>query len=188
MISLLGIYEQLNESFKNFIHDDERKELYKDEVFNMLQKAYSEIGGIKGSGFRSPDDMVKNIPFWKLGFVNSKLVAVQMYKDKNGRKRVAIATDGTQTGKSQLKNMLIADYKTGRSFGEVSDSALGFIKKIFNNDISAFSIPVDVVKKLLPDDEIIPIDDYYYKREIGGHLHTKIMLGNPNAPKITRKM
>ena len=41
-----------------------------------------------------------------------------------------------------------------------------------------------MVKQKLPDDDIQPIDDYYYKRKIGNDWITKIALGNPNAKKI----
>ena len=43
---------------------------------------------------------------------------------------------------------------------------------------------VDIVKQKLPNDDIQPIDDYYYKRKIGNDWITKIALGNPNAKKI----
>ena len=39
----------------------QEKEKYVDEVWDMLQTAYSSIGGIKGSGFESKEDMIKKI-------------------------------------------------------------------------------------------------------------------------------
>jgi hypothetical protein len=62
------IEQILQERFVNLIGDDARKERHKDAAYDMLQQTYASIGGIKGSGFNSPDDMVENIPFWKLAF------------------------------------------------------------------------------------------------------------------------
>ena len=44
--------ELLFESYQN-IFDEETKRKYANEVFELLQNAYSKIGGIKGSGFSS---------------------------------------------------------------------------------------------------------------------------------------
>ena len=47
----------------------------------MIQKAYADQGGMHGSGFKSPEDMVKNIPMWKLSKKDGKVTSVAMYKD-----------------------------------------------------------------------------------------------------------
>ena len=59
--------------FQNFIlinkNDNDsinRREKWVDQAWEMLNKTYAPIGGIKGSGFSSREDMIKNIPFWKL--------------------------------------------------------------------------------------------------------------------------
>ena len=170
------------------------KEKYVDEVWDMIQKAYASQGGIKGSGFKDKADLVKNIPFWKLGKTNGKINCVAMYKDKAGRKRVAIATDGTEDGKMRLLEIMMQDIKMMRCYVELSGKSLAFIAK--NMDVSKYAVPVDQVKRK-SDDEIHPVpgDDpeihkhpnlkqYFYQREIGHHLHTKVMLGNINADKI----
>lgn len=41
----------LTERFINLVGADSLKSQYAKEVFEMIQLAYSEIGGIKGSGF-----------------------------------------------------------------------------------------------------------------------------------------
>ena len=69
----------------------------------MLQKSYAYIGGIKGSGFENPDNMVNKIKMWKIVKKNGKILAGIMYKDKNYRKAVAVFTDGTKEGKKRLK-------------------------------------------------------------------------------------
>lgn len=189
----------LTERFINLFSDQE-KEQYKDEVFAGLQQAYAAIGGLKGSGFTNAEDMVKNIPMWKLSRKDGKIVAGVLYKDKGGRKIVASFTDGSVEGKKQLADILKNEFT--RSYTEVSEAALGFIKKVAGADtIAKFAIPRDKVKSMLKlnDDEFttdVPegdrnikalpdLKDFFYQRKIGGHFHTKIMLGNPT--KIIRE-
>lgn len=189
----------LTEKFINLFSDKEKNE-YKDEVFSSIQQAYAPIGGIKGSGFNSAEDMVKNLPMWKLSRKDGKIVAGVLYKDKGGRKVVASFTDGTVEGKKQLADILKNEFT--RSYTEVSEAALGFIRKISGvATIEKFAIPRDKVKSMLKlkDDEFstdVPEDDrnvqslptlkdYFYQRKIGGHFHTKIMIGNPT--KIIRE-
>lgn len=82
-------------------HQEERKK-YAQEVFDLLQKAYRKVDGIKGNGFESPEAMTAKIPFWKLVRKNDKIVTVVMYKAKDGRKMVAAGTDGSDVGKEGL--------------------------------------------------------------------------------------
>jgi hypothetical protein len=101
--------EFLNEKYLNLFTNTKdviSRNEYKDEVYELLQKAYKDIGGIKGNGFNSADDMVKNMPFWKIAKVKGKIVAIILYKDKNGRKAVAMATDGSRDGILKLKDIL----------------------------------------------------------------------------------
>ena len=81
----------LNESYKNLTSRKE-KEKYAEEVFSLLQSTYSKIGGLKGNGFQSKEDMIEKIPFWKLFIFQGRVIACSMYKDKQGRKRVAIGS------------------------------------------------------------------------------------------------
>ncbi len=85
------------EGINNLFTKDKKQEVV-DIVWDLLQKSYAPIGGIKGSGFNSKEDMY-NIPFWKTVTVNNKIVAGIMYKDKDFRKTVAVFTDGTKVGK-----------------------------------------------------------------------------------------
>lgn len=60
-------FTQLLEVYSNLMKGDTDKKL-KDsyEVFDMLQKSYSDQGGVHGSGFESAEDMAHKIPMWKL--------------------------------------------------------------------------------------------------------------------------
>lgn len=174
----------INETIDNYFKPEEKKK-YAQQVYDVLEKAYKPAGGLVGSGFRNVEDMIKNIDMWKVFRRGDEVKAVMMYKDKAGRKRVAIATDGSKEGKDMLKKMLADEYKSGRSFGEVSDASLGFIKRIFSEaDFKKFVVPFDIVKETLKGKEIEDVNGFIYKRKIGGEWHEKIMLGNPNAPHI----
>jgi len=191
----------LSERFKNAVGDKdiELKRKYVDQVWDVLQKSYAEIGGIKGRGFSSKEDMIENIPMWKMAVQNEKVVAVIMYKDSNGRKSVAIGTDGSEKGKERAADMVKNDLK--RSYGEKSKAALGLLLKLYPTDvIEPFIKPIPEVEKLLgyevtpiakvpknewPDDAKYTLNKfpylikYGYLRELGDELHFKIMLGTP---------
>ncbi len=197
----------LNESYQNLFKDDiEQKEKYVDQVWDMLQTAYKSMGGIKGSGFNSKEDMIKNIPFWKINVVDGVVKCVVMYKDKGGRKLVASASDNTPEGLKYLSDSYDAEMK--RSFGEKSKRALGHAIKVLGGEYAEnFMIEPKEVSRILKKD-ITPVDEYLkkggelsaddvftydkyseyrkymYIRDIGGSPTLKIMFGTPGL-KIT---
>lgn len=167
---------------------DERNK-YKDEVYDLITRAYASIGGIKGNGFNSADDMVDNLPMWKLVKKDNQIVAGRMYKDKNGRKSVASFTDGSRAGIIELAK--IFKIEGSRSYTEISSKALAFMIKLIGIDgVKKIAIPVDRVKTLLKGDDIGEPDKHYtelypdiasffYSRKIGLSSETKIALGIP---------
>lgn len=187
----------ITERFVNLIGTDSEKEKYADEVWNLLQKSYRDIGGIKGSGFKSKQDMIDNIPFWKLGVKNGRVVAVIMYKDKGGRKSVAFGSDGSEESKAVVNDIFKSDLS--RSFGEKSKAALGkLLKTVPWNVLKAFAVTPDLVQRTLKKDvtpvkglsqDQIPEDgklalkkhphliDYAYLRDINGTPTFKVMFG-----------
>jgi len=187
--------EILYERFLNFLPADvDKKKQYADVVWDLLQRAYASIGGIHGNGFQSKEDMIKNIPFWKLCRRNGSIIAAELYKDKGGRKSVAACTDGTSEGKKALKMMKSEDFTQERTYAEVSGPMLAFLKK--GNDIEKQAVPYDKINDFI-DDHIKrpPADDpevlrhpelknFFYQRMIGGDLHTKIMVGTPGKKII----
>jgi hypothetical protein len=177
-------------TFKQFITEHfinvftpEQKEPYVDQVWELLQKTYAYAGGIKGSGFKDKQDMIDNIPMWKLVSKDGKIITARMYKDKDGRKIVASGTDGSKESIKSYRAISKEDLK--RAYVEVSDKPLESLKKTLGADFFKYAVSVKDAQKKMPDDELIPVDDYYYKRLIGGVLKTKIMMGNINAEKIT---
>jgi hypothetical protein len=196
---MLTFKQFLEERFINLLHDDPRKHQYAHEVHHLVQKSYEKIGGIHGTGFKSPHDMVKNIPMWKLKKKEGKVVSAVLYKDKSGRKSVATASDGTEHGKKGVAEIYKEDLKRGRSYGERSSAALSYTKKIVGSEeMKKHVVPYHHVHKHLDaSDEIRkpPHDDpdvqkhpefkeHFYQRKIGNEWHTKLMLGKPGM-KIT---
>ena len=185
--------ELLSEKFLNLIDNDERKEEYADVIWKMLNKAYEGIGGLKGSGFKSKEDMIKNINFWKIFKRNGVPIAVAMYRDKGGRKRVAVASDGTAEGKQAVYDVYKNDFD--RAYFEVSDASLGAIlKNVGEEKALKYAKNIDEVKKISPKHDILEPDfsdpdisaivkkypkiaKFYYRREIKGKIKHKIMLG-----------
>lgn len=181
---MLSYKEYLQEKIEN-LFSDEDKEKYIDQIWELIQSSYKSVGGVKGSGFSSKEDIIQNIPMLKIYRKQYKVKIVFAYKSKAGRKKVLMATDGLIDSKEYLKRMIHDEYRTGRSWGELSHGALRFIKTLYTEDeLNSFSIPSEKVKELLPDDEIIPISEFEYERIIGDEAVVKRALGNPNSKPI----
>jgi hypothetical protein len=163
----------ISESYVNLFGDEITE--YSDELFKMVQKSYANIGGIKGRGFRSPKDMVDNIKMVKISRIDSVIKAVIFYKDKDGRKVVAVATDFTLEGKEELRKILKEEFE--RSYMEVSGAMLGFIRKNFPEDFETYKIKNDLNLDIFKN--ITEVDDYYYDRNIGDSVVRKVALGTP---------
>lgn len=202
--------EQLNERFLNAIKGQDKSEQirqkHKMEVWQILQRTYASIGGIKGNGFGSPEDMVAMIPFWKVATRNGEAKAVAMYKDKGGRKLVASGTDGTPEGKALALDIMKNDME--RAYGEKSKASLGSVMKTFPWEILQQITHTPEEAQRILGDEITPINqvpeqdwpedariaiskypqlvDYGYLHEIGGvegaqagEILFKVMFGTP---------
>lgn len=192
----------LNENFKNLIGDADAdlKKQYVDQVWDLLQATYSKIGGIKGRGFESKESMIANIPFWKLYIKNGKVLVAGLYKDKNGRKTVAYATDGTPKAKEVLGDLMKSSLQI--TYGEKSKGALIFMMKILPfAALEPFLLKPSEVKAITGDDIIIPdesyvsenldrsdqviykkykiLKDYFYVRQIKDGYFLKVAMGTP---------
>jgi hypothetical protein len=203
---MLSFKTYIAEGFTNLIlskHDQDR-EKYATQVWDMLQVSYAKIGGIKGSGFSSVDDMIKTIPFWKLYFDGDRLKTVILYKDRGGRKAIAVGTDGSQKALKVLADVIRESFKV--SFGEYSKGLLAFIIKTVPRELlKSYAIPNKKVSDILDDSVIIiPTQEYvndnlqsadqamytrfkdwreyFYVREIGGTPLLKMAIGTPGKP------
>lgn len=179
----------LLEAFENLIGFDdtvlEKKKKYTEDVWNILQDSYRSIGGIKGSGFATREDMMKKIWFWKLYKQKGRPVAVIMYKDRDGRKMVALGTDGSDKAKAAIRKMMLDEISLSRSYGEASGPALKMVKKIFGMDKDAgfegsplekYMVPAEEVGAILKKN-VKPVSKYEYIRAIGGDDEKKVMFG-----------
>ena len=176
----------INESVQNLFESDKAKKLkYMDQVWSILQDAYHSQGGIKGSGFNSPEDML-NIPFWKLDVINDEVLAVVMYKfkeigtvDGNVRKLVALGTKFDRERKDLISKKLynIVKAEFFRSLFEISGLAEQYFVKNFPDLVKKYIKTYDEAVAILNDDELRKVDNNRYERKIGGHWHEKILLG-----------
>ena len=195
----------INERFINAVgdRDVELKTQYGKQVFDLLQKSYASIGGLKSSGFENVDAMIKNIPMWKMIINKGTVEAVILYKDKGGRKSVAMGSTGSDYAKKHLKGVLAKDIT--RSYGEKSKSALGALMKTVPwKVLEPYVQRADAVAKLAAPDSVMTIKDYQknvsrdlpsdavktlekypelkpygYFRELGDTYIFKVMIGSP---------
>lgn len=184
----MRITDILVERFVNLLGDDPEKDKYVDVVWDMITKSYARIGGIQGKGFSTKEDLINNIPFWKLVRKDGDIVAGAFYRDKEGRKRVAVATNGTDTGKVALASIMANDFD--RAYFEVSDPSLGFmVKQVGLDFVQGYARSVEQAQQISGDELQAPpandphvvkypsLANNFYQRDIGDHMHTKIMLG-----------
>jgi hypothetical protein len=193
----------ITEKFVNAVGTSDRamaiKKKYMQPVWDILQSSYASIGGIKGNGFQSPESMLQ-LPMWKLGIRDGTVHAVLIYKDKGGRKSVAMGADGSREGVWFVRQFFANEMR--RSYGEKSKAALGTVMKTVPfNVLEEFIITPQQVAEMVGDDEVIPIADvdksewpgdaqltlnkypqlieYGYLRDIGGEMTFKVMIGSP---------
>lgn len=200
---MLSFKSYLEEGFVNAIlaKDDASRQKYALQVWDILQRSYAKIGGIKGSGFSSVEDMIAKIPFWKLYLDGDRLRVAVMYKDNGGRKLVAIGTDGSAKALRVLSDVMRESFRV--SFGEYSKGLLVFILKNVPESIVLKHILTPAqIAKILDDTIIVPTQEYvndnletsdqalynrfkkwhkyFYVRNIGGKPFLKIAIGSPN--------
>ena len=187
-VALKDGQQVLNERILN-ITSKEDKMKYGQQVYDVLQYAYKDIGGLKGSGFASVEEMIEKIPFWKLAKKDGKIVAAHMYKDKEGRKMVACGSDGSNQYKDFTKRFLLDDLKRERAYMEISGRVVNFImRQLTDEEFKKYAIPAKKVAQTFPDWNIEIVDEYQYKRKLGsGDVEPKIMFGKLHQPIPTDK-
>jgi hypothetical protein len=63
----IRVAEILNERYINILPSDtDARRQYAPEVWDLLVNSYALVGGLIGKGFSSMEDMIENIPFWKM--------------------------------------------------------------------------------------------------------------------------
>lgn len=139
----------------------------------MLQRSYAAVGGFKSAA--NVEELVQDSSVWKLVTRDGELSAVAIYKDKHGRKSIAVGTDGTDQGKRDLMMVKSEDVKLQRSWAEVS----GAPEKLMTR-LGAQPVPNKYAAALTGKEVLSLSDDgYHYTRLIAGRPYEKIILGIP---------
>ena len=152
---------------------------YAKEVWDILVDSYKYCGGM--AGMDSVEQLIDETTFWKLVRKGGKIIACTVYTDKRGGRKACYAgTNGTEEGVLGLKKIMQEDnlLPDRQAWGEFSGKA---VSTMFNQ--GAMPVKAEIAKEIMKDKEFIEIkpDGYYYKRMIGGHPHTKLMMGNPKG-------
>ena len=160
------IIERVINAFSNDL-----KSRYADEIWDIMEKSYASIGGFQSAS--STDELINDTGLWKLVRRGDKITAAIIYKDKHGRKAIAMGTDGSIQGKRDYFMLTGDDVKLGRSWAEVS----GAPEKIMAR-MGAEPIPAKYAN-LLTGKEILAVnpDGIHYTRLIAGHPHEKAIYG-----------
>ena len=125
-------YNNLFETILNLSsHNFEKRMMYADQVWSMLQYAYADIGGFLSAA--NVTELAETPGLWKLVRRKHHITAVIIYKASFGRKLIGAATDGTGEGKSDLMMILNDDKKLERSWAEVSGRMEGLLEKWVQN-------------------------------------------------------
>lgn len=163
---------------------EQHREKYRQQMHDMIQKAYShpDIGGYGGhkSGSKEESDAIHDdITHSVIKAVrrDGKLSAVNLYKKKHGLKSIASATDETKQGKADWKKTKLEDHEKKRAWGETSGSV-----EHLQTKMGVPKIPSSRAKELLGKD-VKPVegDPHKYVRKIGSHDHEKVMMGHPKT-------
>jgi hypothetical protein len=172
IITFANFCSSLNEAFLNLWSVEER-EKYKTQIFKMITDAYAYIGGYAGD----LEELVTNSLLWKCVVRNEKIVSVVIYKDKHGRKLVALASDGSDEGKKGLIKILTEDITLQRSWSELSGKLETLSKKLGMRLIPAKFAPLLTGKNIISYSD----DGFHYTRLIGGEEHEKSLFGHPKT-------
>lgn len=164
--------------FVNLISKAEKKK-YADECWDLLQTAYKSIGGFHSAN--DPEQLINDSFLWKLNVKGGNVVALSVYKERYGRKAIAVATDGTAVGKTALMEIFKEDLT--RAWVECSGSVEKVLMRMGG---SAYIVPAKYAEQLTGKEVVISEDGLHYTRTIGGHSHEKIIIGTPTGITIER--
>lgn len=180
-----NISEFINEQLivERFVncHNQEDMKKYANDVWKILTKSYEYCGGM--AGMDSVQQLMDETSLWKLVRRDNKIVAVIAYSNKRGGRKACYAgSDGTEQGVQDLKKIMKEDnlLPDRGAWGEYSGKA---VSTMFNQ--GAMPVRAEIAQQVMSDKQFIEIkpDGYYYTRKIGGHPHTKLMMGYPTGEK-----
>ena len=158
---------------------DEQDE-FADEIFNLINTAYSDIGG--NPNYKSSSDVIgdeADATYMVIDLDDDPdFDAVKVSKSKAaGNKSVAMGHDGSKPAKSAAVNITAIMLKEPGHFIEVS----GKLKDILISKGVPVITDEETIRKALKGKEITMNDDGTYSRAIDGKIFTKTLMGNPNV-------
>lgn len=172
-------HEILNETYVNCFSVEE-KEVYADQVFHLIQTAYANIGG--NCNITDIETLCEDTGMWKLVRRDGEIVFAAIYKDRQGRKFVAIGHNGSSPAKAELRKIIQQDIAQHKSWAEVSGS---MARIMLTTGVSA--IPAEKASDILGKEILTYGDDgFSYTRIIGGNVYQKVLVGYPNGEELGR--
>lgn len=180
-MGLLSFENFVNESFgnkhpKNVYANLQRRELqdYEDELFDLIQTAYSQKGG--NLEIKKPSDIPNSdLTYWVAADKDADPEAdilIAGKKKEHGTKITVIGQDGTSDARREAVKKLIELMKTRGFYAEMD---LDLADKMGLKPISDEKKIKDIIQK--PDIKFI--GKGLYTRDIAGHTKEKVLVGLP---------
>ena len=157
---------------------DDEKEEFAEEIFDLINTAYSPIGG--NPNYKSPQDVMgdeRDANYMVIDLDDDpEFDAVKITKSKSsGNKSVGMGHDDSSPAKSATVNITALMLKEPGHYVEVS----GKLKDILMSKGVPVVTDKETIQKVMAGKNIEMNDDGTYSRYIGGEKHTKTLMGNP---------
>jgi hypothetical protein len=159
---------------------DEEKEEFANDIFGLISNAYKDIGG--HANYDSPADVTgdeRDADYMVIDLDDDpEFDALKISKEKAaGTKSAGMGHDGSGPAKSAAVGITSIMLKKPGYYIEVS----GKLKDILVSRGVPIVTDEETIRKVLKGKEITMNDDGTYNRNLGGEMHTKTMMGNPNV-------
>ena len=183
MIKLIDLLNELNIPKNKWVTiPSSELENYDDEIFKLISTAYAPIGG--HPNYKSSNDVSGSESDAEYEAIDldddPEIDALTVSKSKpSGKKFVATGHDNTKASRSKVVNHKADKLKSSGYFIEVSGKLIDIL-------VAKGVEPVndeEVVRKVLKGKDIEWLGDGKYRREIGGKLFTKTLMGKPEINK-----
>lgn len=151
------------------------------ELSRMLNISYASIGGFAGGG-----DLGEFSGFFVADVDEDPEVDLGLYyKNNHGLKVAALATDGGAEAKKEVVDYLVKMLDKPGTWIEVSDALANVLLKkkglrsLDNEQVVKAALGGKKIEWHGKHPEGIPYGSGWYTRSIGGHDHTKVVVGRP---------
>ena len=126
------------------------------KVYNLLETAYKDCGGINlANGFKNVDNMINSIPVWRLSFVDNELISVMLFKVKSNKLKMVAYAPLSEIDPAIRKSDL--QFMLNNSYAELSGKLLSITLKEIKNNWQNFVShnPENIINK-----KLIPLNEY----------------------------